>query len=199
MTLSDIAIGSFATVVAANRLVNSTLSRNHDVVALVARGVRPREFVTATFSSPTGVEAFRRGPFAQPYLRNTYGVWRCNTCMILPPQEVFAYSLPIREMIEMNTTIPKAFRRMALMMHQDIDAELVNPGPDELFDYIIAGSSVEDRSDAADFVDHLLHSGMSKRVTCDDVGQGWCGLAYFRETDRHVSNCTSRQVARICV
>lgn len=73
------AVGSFTSLRAANSLVNATLSEpgNVDAVAAVASG-REREFVsivsTAPYSSPTGNEAFRGSPTAQPYMRATNAV-----------------------------------------------------------------------------------------------------------------------------
>lgn len=67
--------GSFPSIQAANKLVNSTLSRNRAVVDAVAAGATTeRTLILATFSSKTGIEAFRKGDSEQPYLRDTYSV-----------------------------------------------------------------------------------------------------------------------------
>jgi hypothetical protein len=66
--------GSFSSLQAANRLVNSTLSRNSVIVAHVASGAMAEAFVTATFSSQTGVEAYRPSAYSEPYIRDTFGV-----------------------------------------------------------------------------------------------------------------------------
>jgi hypothetical protein len=66
--------GSFPSLEAANKLVNSTISRNSDKVSLVANGVLPRANLDADFPSPTGIEAFARTERSQPYIRDTYGV-----------------------------------------------------------------------------------------------------------------------------
>ena len=66
--------GSFPSLAAAHKLINSTLSRKRAIVDEVASGLRKDAFVTATFSSKTGIEAFRSTPYANPYLRDTYGV-----------------------------------------------------------------------------------------------------------------------------
>ena len=50
--------GSFPSVAAATRLVNSTLAQNSARVARVASGVEPDAFVTAQFASKTGIEAY---------------------------------------------------------------------------------------------------------------------------------------------
>lgn len=66
--------GSFPSVQAAQKLINSTLSQNPLTVSMVANGLLPKELVTATFPSKTGIEAFRPSSTAQPYIRDTYGV-----------------------------------------------------------------------------------------------------------------------------
>ena len=66
--------GSFPSLAAATKLVNSTISQNLDIVNRVAAGIETKAFVTATFSSQTGIEAYRPTPDSQPYLRDTYGV-----------------------------------------------------------------------------------------------------------------------------
>ena len=66
--------GSFPSLVAANKLVNATLARNRIIVDEVASGRLSNAFVTATFSSKTGIEAFRATPRSNPYLRDTFGV-----------------------------------------------------------------------------------------------------------------------------
>lgn len=66
--------GSFPSLEAANKLVNATIAQNQSVVELVASGILDEEFITATFPSRTGIEAYRPGERASPYLRDTYGV-----------------------------------------------------------------------------------------------------------------------------
>jgi len=66
--------GSFPTLEAANKLVNSTVAQNQDKVALVAAGLLPRAELDAQFDSPTGYEAFLRTGNSTPYIRPTYGV-----------------------------------------------------------------------------------------------------------------------------
>jgi hypothetical protein len=67
-------IGSFSSLEAANKLVNSTLAQNQTVVDQVAQGAVRRDEVEARFGSPTGYEAYVRTTHAQPELRDTYGV-----------------------------------------------------------------------------------------------------------------------------
>lgn len=51
--------GSFPSVEAARKLVNSTLAQNSEIVEQVASGkMKENVFVTATFFSKTGIEAF---------------------------------------------------------------------------------------------------------------------------------------------
>jgi len=67
--------GSFPSIQAANKLVDATLSRNKEIVDAVANGtLSGRKLITATFTSKTGIEAFRKGEYEQPYIRDTYGV-----------------------------------------------------------------------------------------------------------------------------
>lgn len=66
--------GTFSSLASANRLVNSTLARHREIVIAVGRGDRSDAFLTAEFGSPTGREAFRSGPYSQPFLRTTTGV-----------------------------------------------------------------------------------------------------------------------------
>lgn len=68
--------GSFPSLQAAQRLTNSNLSQNADIVNEVATGQRTRAFITSEFSSVTGVEAYRTGPreSAPVVIRQTFGV-----------------------------------------------------------------------------------------------------------------------------
>ena len=63
--------GSFSSLDAANRLVNSTLALNRAVVLMVARGDQADAYIVAQFGSPTGREAFRSSELSQPYIRTT--------------------------------------------------------------------------------------------------------------------------------
>ena len=68
--------GSFPSLQAAQRLTNSNLSQNADVVQAVATGQRADAFITSIFPSVTGTEAYRTGPrtSAPIVLRQTFGV-----------------------------------------------------------------------------------------------------------------------------
>jgi hypothetical protein len=66
--------GSFTSLEAANKLVNSTVASNQTEVNLVASGLLPMAIVDAKFSSPTGYEAFAKTERSTPYIRDTYGV-----------------------------------------------------------------------------------------------------------------------------
>lgn len=59
---------------AANKLVNSAIAQNRDVIDRVARGEQNFAFFSAHFGSPTGNEAYLPRFNAQPYMRDTYGV-----------------------------------------------------------------------------------------------------------------------------
>jgi hypothetical protein len=67
-------VGSFPSLEAANKLVNSTLAQNMAKVDLVATGASPREQLDAQFSSPTGYESYARTERSQAYIRDTNGV-----------------------------------------------------------------------------------------------------------------------------
>lgn len=70
--------GSFTSLDAANKLVNSTLAQNSNRVEAFAAGRFPPSlpfmFVFADFDSPTGYEAFAPNDRVQPHMRPTYGV-----------------------------------------------------------------------------------------------------------------------------
>lgn len=68
--------GSFSSLAAAERLTNANLSRNAAVVNAIATGQRADAFITSTFSSITGQEAYRltRRASSPIRLRTTYGV-----------------------------------------------------------------------------------------------------------------------------
>ena len=66
--------GSFPSVGAAEKLVNSTLSSNAAEVNRVATGQVPEAFVKVEFGAPTGIEAFRESPRQSPYIRDTFSV-----------------------------------------------------------------------------------------------------------------------------
>jgi SPP1 gp7 family putative phage head morphogenesis protein len=68
--------GSFPSLQAAQRLTSSNLSQNALKVNAVATGQRRRAFITSTFSSATGIEAYRTGPTASApvIVRPTFGV-----------------------------------------------------------------------------------------------------------------------------
>jgi len=66
--------GTFPSVAAANKLINSTLSENSGIVAGIIAGKRAGGFIVKTFGSPTGREAFRPSARAQPYIRDTDSV-----------------------------------------------------------------------------------------------------------------------------
>ncbi len=70
----DSRAGSFSSLEAATKLVNSTLSQNRAIVDLVASGLRPREVVISRFGSVTGFEAVMPTARSQPFFRETYGV-----------------------------------------------------------------------------------------------------------------------------
>lgn len=70
--------GSFTSIEAANKLVNSTLAQNSSKVEeFVAGGLTsalPFKFLFADFDSPTGYEAYAPNDRALPHMRPTYGV-----------------------------------------------------------------------------------------------------------------------------
>jgi len=66
--------GSFPNVDAAQKVINSTISENHDIVEAVASGKEVGAFITRQFNSRTGREAYRDRANARPYMRDTFGV-----------------------------------------------------------------------------------------------------------------------------
>jgi len=78
LTFGEARAGSFASVEAANKLVNSTLSQNRDKIdAFVGSqfpAFSPFMFLFAEFDSPTGYEAYARNPRSQPVMRSTSSV-----------------------------------------------------------------------------------------------------------------------------
>jgi len=78
ITAGERRAGSFTSIEAANKLVNSTLAQNQDKVdAFVARrfpSILPFMNLFADFDSPTGYEVYAPNDRAQPRMRQTYGV-----------------------------------------------------------------------------------------------------------------------------
>ncbi len=77
-TVGERRAGSFTSLEAANKLINSTLAQNGNRVDAFAAGRFPPSlpfmFVFADFDSPTGYEAFASNDRVQPRMRPTYGV-----------------------------------------------------------------------------------------------------------------------------
>jgi Bacterial CdiA-CT RNAse A domain len=78
VTVGEKRAGSFTSVEAANKLVNSTISQNQTSVDAFVKGSFPNnlpyKFVHAEFSSPTGYEAYARDHRSSPVMRDAYGV-----------------------------------------------------------------------------------------------------------------------------
>jgi hypothetical protein len=72
--IRDSRSGSFSSLEAATKLVNSTLSQNQAIVDQIAIGMRNIALVSAKFESVTGIEAVAPSIQSQPYIRETYGV-----------------------------------------------------------------------------------------------------------------------------
>ncbi len=68
------AVGSFTSLQAATKLVNSVVSNNGEKVEHVVSGRSAMEVLSTWFSQPTGYEAYLPRYHAQPYMRDTYGV-----------------------------------------------------------------------------------------------------------------------------
>lgn len=68
--------GTFPSLEAAEKLTNSNLAQNSEIVNAVARGELPDAFVTSTFNSITGTEAYRitRRTSSPIRVRRTFGV-----------------------------------------------------------------------------------------------------------------------------
>ena len=68
--------GTFPSLEAAQKLTNSNLAQNSEIVNAVARGELPDAFVTSTFNSVTGTEAYRitQRTSSPVRVRRTFGV-----------------------------------------------------------------------------------------------------------------------------
>jgi len=71
---AGLAVSSFPSLEAAQKLVNSTLGRNGETVAAVARGDLPGAILDADFAAPTGYEQYAISEHAQLVARTTHGV-----------------------------------------------------------------------------------------------------------------------------
>ena len=67
-------IGSFSSLAAANKLVNSTLAQNASVVDDVAAGRIEAATIESWFNSPTGYESYKPKFESQATIRDTFGV-----------------------------------------------------------------------------------------------------------------------------
>lgn len=70
--------GSFTSLEAANKLLNSTVAQNQEKIDAFVKGSFPLSlpfmYVYAEFSTPTGYEAYAPNDRSQPTMRATYGV-----------------------------------------------------------------------------------------------------------------------------
>jgi hypothetical protein len=69
-----LSVGSFSSLDAATRLVNSTIAQNRTLVDAVTNDTSRAELLTARFSSITGYEAHLQTFHSRPNIRHTYGV-----------------------------------------------------------------------------------------------------------------------------
>ena len=67
-------IGSFPSLAAANKLVNSTLAQNASIVEDVATGKVEAATIESWFKSPTGYESYKQRFESQATIRDTFGV-----------------------------------------------------------------------------------------------------------------------------
>jgi hypothetical protein len=75
VTIGEKRSGSFSSLPAAEKLGNSTLAQNKDRVDMVVRGAAVKSaVVSATFSSPTGIEAYKADARTAPIVQTVYGV-----------------------------------------------------------------------------------------------------------------------------
>lgn len=73
-TFEGFSAGSFSSLEAANKLVNSTIGQNQARVDRVASGTVQYDAIEQPFESPTGYEGYIRSTYSQAELRDTYGV-----------------------------------------------------------------------------------------------------------------------------
>jgi hypothetical protein len=69
-----LAISSFTSLDSATRLVNSTIAQNRETEDLVANGGQSIAVIEARFDRATGYQAYLPSYYAQPYIRDTFGV-----------------------------------------------------------------------------------------------------------------------------
>jgi hypothetical protein len=69
-----LAVSSFTSLEAANRLVNATLARNRQEVRRVASGELPAARIRWRFSSVTGFQAYLPRLHSNPFIRDAHGV-----------------------------------------------------------------------------------------------------------------------------
>ena len=69
-----LSVGSFHSLSSANRLVNSTIAKNRDIIDQLLRGERQTAFFDAEFGSATGYEAYLPRYHAEPHMRETNSV-----------------------------------------------------------------------------------------------------------------------------
>lgn len=67
-------VGSFTSVQPANRLVNSTISDNQDKIDQGMQDGEPAVVISKRFPSQTGYEAYLARAYAEPVIRDTFGV-----------------------------------------------------------------------------------------------------------------------------
>jgi hypothetical protein len=68
------AAGTFPSLEAANKLVSATIAENASQVQEIINKSGGKAVLQSYFSAPTGREAYKPGPNAQPSIRPTYGV-----------------------------------------------------------------------------------------------------------------------------
>jgi hypothetical protein len=73
-TFDDFRSGSFTSLEAANKLVNTTIAENQGKVDRIAIDRYPRAELDHDFDTPTGREAYMRNERSQAVMRDTYSV-----------------------------------------------------------------------------------------------------------------------------
>lgn len=164
--------GSFTSIEAAIKLVNSTLSQNIDKVEeFVAGGLTsalPFKFLFADFESPTGFEAYAPNDWAQPRMRPTYGV----TVLIRRTQAAekgfyVQSSWPSNKDWDMHPEAPPIFKRMCWNFGPDLD-DLVTSW-DDLVLLALHNLDVHEARTIAPYIDDLIGG----RFNDEDLKEFW--------------------------
>lgn len=143
-TRHSIRSGSFPSVEAANKLVNSTLARNRPIVDGVANGTLSERRVDAYFASVTGFEAYASTVRSQPRFRENLRCWRLHPARSGRQERLSCYhGLSTKPRLGANMT-----------KSDECNIEFYHFGHGTEFRYVFASKTEYDR--AKEFLDQLI-------------------------------------------